>query len=1134
MNWLLTQLSTFNSQPVSWRVIRGFIGLGLAWVLAATGADGGFSLLPPDETGLRFQHAIPTQRHSTNQMLLDGSGVALGDVTGDGMVDVFLGGSGGQSQLWRNLGQWKFENITPSAFADHLSALAGDVTGVALADVTGDGALDLFLNTHAEGMRFLINDGQGRFRLQPFPVSRHRGGHSLALADVDGDGWVDLYVCNYRRRALMDMPSARATFQGSGADRRVATLDGRPTTDADLTNRFVVNAAGGLEELGEPDVLYRNLGGTNFAELSWQDGSFLTEDGKPLADSPRDWGLAAQFCDVNGDGRPDLYVCNDFQSPDRLWLNESTPGKVRMRLVPADRLRQTSLFSMGVDFGDVNRDGRPDFVVLDMLSPDPVRRMTMLDGTPSVTVDPEDPRSRPQVDANTLFLQRADGSFAQIANFAGVMATDWSWTPAFLDVDLDGWLDLLVTAGQERGSRDLDIAEHMKAFRRGGLRTDAQIFRERLKFPPQSAPLKAFRNSGGAIPVFEDRSREWQFDQVGVSHGMALGDLDGDGDQDVVINRLNASAAVFRNEAKAPRLAVRLKGRAPNRQALGAKLNFRWPSEANPTSPPQFAQIFAGGRYLSSDAFTKTFACPGPGTGELDVWWPSGRSSRSSGLTAGQTVELEEPMEPTPAPVPERAEVGVLGFRETPSGISGGSVPGPDWSGQPLLPRRQNTRLPALAWSSADSALWVALGPGQPLRPYSWTSKGFQAGPPRESAAVAVAVAGSDVWWLEPAKTGVVLRSGSPGTTPSSAIPTQVSTASGMSAASVAGQPGALVWIAGGTVPGRYPESASSELFRRTAQGLRSVGVTNLGLVTGSVWVDLDGDSQNEWVTVSEWGTPRAFRTTPAGFEGVSQQVSFPDGSTKRWEEFTGWWQSVVAGDFDQDGRMDLVLGNWGLNSPNALLTGPVAVQGAGRPLHLWSGEALEAGPGGCLEGYTDDQGRLRTSRSLSDLETRIPWLRSRFATHRSFAEATVPEILGTRATELRHHEARWLSSWVLWNRGSRFEAQLLPAEAQLGPWMAAVTGDFDGDGRLDVYGAQGFFGHNFGLGREDAGEGVFLLSRPGGAWEAIPTAATGIRILGQQRSAVAPDLNGDGRSDLIVGEWGGSVRVFLSDAQKP
>ncbi|MFO1457947.1 MAG: VCBS repeat-containing protein [Verrucomicrobiota bacterium] len=1111
-------------------------------------ANPGFLRVQPGESGITFQHVIPSARHLTNQMLLDGSGVALGDVDGDGKLDIFLAATTGGSQLWRNDGAWHFHDITATSFPSRTALLSGDVTGAAFADLNGDGHPDLVLNTHADGVRVLLNDGRGVFQVLPFQQSSARGGHSLALADVDGDGWVDLYVCNYRERALMDMPSARATFSGVGLNRRVATLDGRPTTAPDLTNRFVVNAAGGLDEMGEVDVLYRNVRGTNFVEIPWVGGAFLDEDGTPLSEPPRDWGLAAQFCDVNGDGRPDLYVCNDFQTPDRFWINEGTPGSVRFRLVGRSVVRHTSLFSMGVDFGDINRDGRPDFVVVDMLSPDPVRRLTMLDGTPTVPVNAQDPLSRPQSDANTMFLQRADGSFSEVAAFAGVTATDWSWTPAFVDVDLDGWLDLLVSAGQERGSRDLDVAEHMKVFRKAGLRTDAQIFRERQKFPRLPARLQAYRNLGprgnGAVPVFDDVGNSWGLDTLGVSHGMALGDLDGDGDADLVVNFLNDPVGLYRNTAPGPRLEVSLTGRPPNTGAVGACLRFGW--GADPVVAfreyPQSAQITAGGRYLSSDGPTRTFACPGEGTGLLEIRWPSGTVSTLRGLAANQRVEVAEPAGPSEGVAVEIPKTPPrLRFDSRPTEVLSAPSLEDDFAVQPLLPRRQITRTPVLAWAEEGKVggkLWIGGASGQSVREIALVSgqvSGVRDVGPAGPTDALLTVNGTLLLAAPPAQgpATVVLDlrwirgDGSPAgnlSMASNLVPAS------MAAIHSASGTNSWVFLGGGPLPGRYPGSSPSGFFRIASGRFVSGSTTNLGIVGAAASGDLDGDGMDELVTAGEWTSPRVWKASGEGWASTEVPLEFPGGRTGRLSDLSGWWQSVALDDVDGDGRPDVILGNWGLNSAYGLFSGrPRDIGGPTRPLSIFYEGEADSSSGVCLLAYESADGRILPVQGRAELAPRIPWLAERFPTYRSFAMASVPEILGDRMGTFQKRECRWMSSLLLLNRGDRFVVRELPAEAQLGPIFSLAAGDFDGDGRRDLYAAQGFFGNNFGIPRDDAGEGVFLMGNGDGTFEAIPVAATGVRILGEQRSVLAGDVDGDGRTDLVLGIHGGPMTLLLN-----
>ena len=269
----------------------------------------GFSLMPSALTGINFTNFCSEKTHLTNQIYLNGSGVAAGDVDGDGWCDLYFCSLDGPNVLYRNLGGWRFQDMTDATIAcPNL-----DATGAAFADLDGDGDLDLIVNSIAGGSHVFFNDGQGHFTRR-FLLNEKKGGMSLALADIDGDGYLDLYIANYRTSALMDMVNARAFFKIVNGKRVLDRIDGRSVTEPDLANRFVVNARGGVEELGELDVFYRNQSGTNFASISFTGGSFLDEDGKALSEPPFDWGLSVMFRDINGDHLPDIYVCNDFDT----------------------------------------------------------------------------------------------------------------------------------------------------------------------------------------------------------------------------------------------------------------------------------------------------------------------------------------------------------------------------------------------------------------------------------------------------------------------------------------------------------------------------------------------------------------------------------------------------------------------------------------------------------------------------------------------------------------------------------------------------------------------------------------------------------------------------------------------------
>ena len=372
----------------------------------------GFTRLEPSQTGIVFTNLVSPWRATTNQIYLNGSGVAAGDVDGDGWCDLFFCSLDGSCALYRNLGNWRFEDITEKA---GVACKGLPCTGAAFADLEGNGNLDLIVNTIGCGTHIFINDGHGHFSKGPVLNESHAG-MSLALADVDGDGALDLYIANYRCQTLRDQPRTDFRCEYVNGKPVIVTVNGKPTWAPELRGRFTLGASGHVLENGEAHALYHNDGHGHFRLLSWTDGTFLDEGGKPLASPPYDWGLSVMFRDLNGDGTPDLYVCNDFQSPDRIWLND---GRGHFRALPALALRNTCKYSMGMDVADINRDGYDDILDLDMLSLHHTTRLTRADKsmgtTPPGVID-----NRPQLTRNTLQLNRGDGTYAEIAYFAGL------------------------------------------------------------------------------------------------------------------------------------------------------------------------------------------------------------------------------------------------------------------------------------------------------------------------------------------------------------------------------------------------------------------------------------------------------------------------------------------------------------------------------------------------------------------------------------------------------------------------------------------------------------------------------------------------------------------------------------------
>ncbi|MFM8360313.1 MAG: VCBS repeat-containing protein, partial [Verrucomicrobiota bacterium] len=775
-------------------------------------------------------------------------------------------------------------------------------TGAALADLDGDGDLDLLVNGIAAGTRLFLNDGKGGLtEARDTGLSRTASATSLALADLDRDGDLDLYCTHFIDLMMLSDPTTRFAVMRKGDAWEVTKVNGESTRSPRWQGRFEALADGRVRELPEVHGLYRNEGGGRFRAIESESGTFQDERGRPIPPF-RDWGLAAMFRDLNGDGYPDLYVCNDNTSPDRIWINT---GRGTFRALETTKLRHTSRSSMGVDFCDLDRDGHDDFFVVDMLGRDPARRKRQLMRDRPDPAELESVEARPQFNRNTLFFGRADGSFVEAALLAGVAATDWTWSSLLLDVDLDGYEDLLVTNGFEFDVMDQDSQNEIKLGRRKY--SEAQLKRSLQFHPTWRTRNAAFRNRRDG--TFEP-APQWGFDDAGVSFGAALADLDQDGDLDLVVNNLNAPAGLYRNDATAPRVRVRLRGHPPNTHGIGARVELA----GGPVTQAQ--EILAGGRYLSGEPPERVFAAQTlPGSPlSLRVRWPDGARTILSNVEPNRVYEILPPANPAAAPdVPPPAPPPLLENVSAWLAHEHQDAAFDDWARQPLLPKRLSRLGPGVAWQDFDGDGWedlaVAGGRGGRLALFrNREGRTFEA----RAGAVLAGDQGAVVGWPDGQGARKLLAAGSahelppggratleihhpaPGTPPETLDLGEINPGP-LTLGDADGDGDLDVLVGGRFRTGQYPEPVPSTLWKNEAGRLvpdsaRSVALQKLGMVAGATWADLDGDGQPEWVVALEWGAIRVFRRQGASLEEV----------TRAWglEPLTGWWTGVTAGDF--------------------------------------------------------------------------------------------------------------------------------------------------------------------------------------------------------------------------------------------
>ena len=1087
--------------------------------------DSGFSEMAPSQTGVTAGNWIGEQEILENQHLMHGSGVALGDVNGDGRIDIYIPRIREHNVLYINKGDWQFEDATTTAGVACKDRYS---TGATFADVDGDRDLDLIVTALGGPNSLFINNGDGVFTENILPSFLDRpGSTSSALADVDNDGDLDLYITNYKRLAMRDsLPPPVISFDNTLMEltnnRWIVMPPFNKEYETEVRNNILLRF-----EMAEVDQFYLNDGKGNFKLIDITQSHFTDENGQSIEEHLRDWGLMAQFRDINNDTHPDIYICNDFESPDRAWINN---GDGTFRALPKLALRHTSNSSMAVDFSDLNNDGLQDFFVTDMMSQSHIRQKTQMGTMAPTPLSIGDIDDQPQYMHNTLFLNRGDNTFSEISQFSNTQASEWSWASMFIDVDLDGFEDVLITTGHMYDVQDSDSNQKQKEAL-AHVRSFDQFKRMMFNYPTLELKNIAFRNRGNL--KFETIPNGWGLGlDKDISHGMASADLDNDGDLDIVINRLNQNLGLFRNNTSAKRLAIRLVGNRPNSQAIGAKIIL------NGGPVRQSREVISGGHYLSANDPLQVFAASDQSMA-VEIRWRDGTMTTLDSMKADNLYTIRQ-INSVPIPVDEKLVEPIFTDVSELLDHSHHEDPFDDFSNQSLLPNRFSQLGPGVAWmdvdEDGDEDIFISGGRGGSFDHFenkdghSFVPFSIVKNLDQDFTALLSTVDGDGNHGVMAAKTN--FESDKP---VASFISTYSRKAKGefeslphmagpMSQADVDGDGDLDVFVGGRIIPNQYPKPASSILYinqngKLVASSNNSSLFSEIGLVSGSVFSDIDNDGDPDLILAMEWGPVTILENINGKFKDVTANMGLSN--------FKGWWNGVATGDFNEDGLFDIVATNWGVNTKYHF--------SPAHPRKVYFDDFDNDNILDIVEAHYDDQfNDLVPERGFSCISNAMSFVGEEKKTFLNYAQSSLSDIFGNSLISAPYLEANTLESMVFINNGNGFDPIALPFEAQISTAMHAGVADINGDGHEDIFLSQNFFAVQKETDRNDSGRGLVILGDGKGNFNSLPGHLSGIKIYGEQRGAAFADFNLDNRIDLIVTQNGAQTKLYENTNSEP